>query len=75
MENKSNAELAPDPWIAAAAKAIFTRMAHFEAPPGDLTGIKRMPANGAQAAGLGFWSRKLKRPVYCESGAELSIFW
>jgi Sigma-70, region 4 len=61
-----------DRWADAIGAAIGT-LAHFDAPPIDLVGRKRMPAVPSGSAAAEFPSEKLGRDVACESGPEYRV--
>lgn len=64
-----------DRWSDAAIKAIVEgSLAHFEAPPRDMIGMKRMPEESRTGDSFAFSSEKLGRKVACESGMELRVF-
>jgi Sigma-70, region 4 len=61
-----------DRWADAVGAAIGA-FAHFDAPPIDLVGRKRMPAVPSGSAAAEFPSEKLGRDVACESGPEYRV--
>jgi hypothetical protein len=61
-----------DRWADVTGAAIGT-LAHFDAPPSDLIGRKRMPAVPSSSAAAEFPSEKLGRDVACESGLEYRV--
>jgi Sigma-70, region 4 len=61
-----------DRWADAVGAAIGI-LAHFDAPPTDLVGRRRMPAVPSGPAAAEFPSEKLGREVACESGAEYRV--
>ena len=61
-------------WSDAAAKAVFQTVAHFESPPEDLMGLKRIPGNAGNPQSTGFSSERLNRSVACESCEERRVF-
>lgn len=61
-----------DRWADAVGAAIGI-LAHFDAPPIDLVGRKRMPAVPSGSAAAEFPSEKLGRDVACESGPEYRV--
>jgi hypothetical protein len=64
-----------DHWTDAAAKAILRGpFARFEAPPADMVGAKRSPAEGSRQEAIPLHSEKLQRVVACESGMEVKVY-
>jgi hypothetical protein len=62
-----------DRWKDAAERAIGP-FRHFQAPPDDLIGRKRLPAAPRDPNNQLLRSQKLRRDVACESGSELRVF-
>jgi hypothetical protein len=62
-----------DRWQDAATKAVGP-LQHYDAPPSGLIGRKRTPAAPRDKNMQILRSRKLRRDVACESGAEFLVF-